>query len=530
MNYVLHGRVVTMNGAAAPIASGAVYVTGNTVTAVAERTAPPPAGFAKAIAIETAGTIFPGLIELHNHLSYDCLPMWQVPQKFTNRGQWQNNADYAVHVSAAMGQIAKSKDANVLAGLARYAETKCLLGGVTSSQGISLKGGNLDTYYRSAMRVVDDPGDPAFTRAATHIPDIDASDWKSFKAELGKVDCLLLHLSEGLDAAARNAFLALEEKGVWAITSALAGIHCAALQPKDFAIMKEKGASVVWSPLSNLMLYGGTTDIKSARAAGLDIALGSDWSPSGSKNLLNELKVAHVTNQELGLGLTNQDIVAMVTSTAARIIKWDALVGSIAAGKRADFTVIAGKSSADPYLSLIEAAESDLHLTVIDGQPVVGTTAIMAAFNQSGEAVKLGSTTRVINYGAGDPRVPKLTFAQAQASMKDALGRLPTLLADEAKGHGVMSHALTNATSPAKLHLALDEEHDSGFAQRLTLPLHGKPTGPDAAATPAAKAPVVLIPLTLDPVAVADDAQYGKRLQGQMNIPPAIKTALKAYY
>jgi 5-methylthioadenosine/S-adenosylhomocysteine deaminase len=530
MNFVLHGRVVTMNGAAAPLADGAVYVTGNTVTAVAKRSAPPPAGFAAATTIETGGTIFPGLIELHNHLSYDCLPMWQVPQKFTNRGQWQNNADYAAHVSAAMGEIAKSKDANVLAALARYAETKCLLGGVTSSQGISLKGGNLDTYYRSAMRVVDDPGDPAFTRAATHIPDVDASDWKSFSKELGTVHCLLLHLSEGLDAAARNAFLALEQNGVWAITPALAGIHCAALQPQDFAIMKQKGASVVWSPLSNLLLYGGTTDIKSAHAAGLDIALGSDWSPSGSKNLLNELKVANVANEELGLGLTNQDIVAMVTSTAARIIKWDALVGSIAAGKRADFTVISGKSSADPYLSLIKAAESDVQLTIIDGRPVVGTTALMAAFKQTGESVKLGSTIRVINYGAGDQRVPVLTFAQAHASMKDALERLPTLLADEAKGHGVMSHAISKATPPPKFHLALDEEHHGGFAQRLTLPLHGKPTGPDAVMTPAAKAPVVLKPIAIDPVAVADDAQYGARLQGQMNIPSAIKTALKTYY
>jgi hypothetical protein len=30
--------------------------------------------------------------------------------------------------------------------------------------------------------------------------------------------------------------------------------------------MKENGGSVVWSPLSNLLLYGGTTDIGAARS------------------------------------------------------------------------------------------------------------------------------------------------------------------------------------------------------------------------------------------------------------------------
>ena len=45
--------------------------------------------------IETGGTIFPGLIELHNHLSYNALPLWSpVPKRFTHRGQWPNHKDY----------------------------------------------------------------------------------------------------------------------------------------------------------------------------------------------------------------------------------------------------------------------------------------------------------------------------------------------------------------------------------------------------------------------------------------------------
>ena len=528
MKFILLGRVVTMDSAFSVLANGAIYVDGNTITAVADGSAPAPNGFAGVKTIQSGGSIYPGFIELHNHLSYDSLQMWNVPKKFTNRGQWQTDLDYEVNVSAPMGVIANSKDPNLLAAVARYSETKCLLGGVTSSQGISLKGDNLDTYYRSAMRVVDDPGDSHFPRAATRIPDVDASDWAKFNQEVQNASCLLLHLSEGLDAEARDAFLALKNGNQWAISKALAGIHCAALQPQDFAVLKSKGGSVVWSPLSNLLLYGGTTDIKAARSAGLDISLGSDWSPSGSKNLLNELKVAKTANAVLALGLSDKDLVAMVTSIPAKIVKWEALVGSITTGKRADFIVIKAGRAADDYSRLIMAAETDVLLLMVDGQPIVGTAPLMSDLGQSGEAIKLGTETRIINYGGGDPRVPTLTFAEAQAAMADALSRLPTLLADEKKGIGVSGRTLVPSTGP-RLRLALDEEHLGRYSQRPRLPFHGKPTGPDATLT-AAKKPVTLKPLPIDPPSVADDPNYGAMIQTQTNIPIAIKVGLRAYY
>lgn len=530
MKFVLLGRIATMDAASTVLGSGALYVDGNTIVAVTDRAAPAPTGFTGVLTVDTGGIIYPGLIELHNHLSYDALPLWQVPKQFSNRSQWQSNADYVANVSGPMGTIAKSNDPHVLAALARYVETKCLLGGVTTSQGISLKGDQLETYYHGAMRVVDDPGDPQFPRASTHIPDVDASDWASFKSEVDKASCLLLHLSEGLDAEARNAFLALKSGGQWAISSALAGIHCAALQSADFAIIASKGASMVWSPLSNLLLYGGTSDIKAARSAGVPIALGSDWSPSGSKNLLNELKVAKTVVQVNALDLTDREIVAMATSVPASIVKWDGLIGSIATGKCADFTVIGAAPMADPYSSIIDAGEMDVTLVVIDGRPVVGTQSLMSALGQQGETLAVGTQVRVINYGPGDPRVPTLTFAEAQAALADALARLPTLMDDEKAGRGVSARTLDPATAP-RLRLALDEEHLSGYALRPRLPLNGKLTGPDAAIAVAAEAaPGPLKPLKLDPPAVANDQGYASNLQGQMNIPPAIKASLKAFY
>lgn len=139
------------------------------------------------------------------------------------------------------------------------------------------------------MRVVEDPVERQFPKATTHIPDIEASEWAQFKRTLDRASCLLLHLSEGVDDKAHLAFKALQNsQGDWAISASLAGIYCTGLQPEDFAVLAERGGSMVWSPLSNLLLYGGTTNVTAARSAGVPISLGSDWSPTGSKTLLNE--------------------------------------------------------------------------------------------------------------------------------------------------------------------------------------------------------------------------------------------------
>jgi len=528
MKYVLKGRVATMDAAFTVFPAGAVYIDGQSIVAVQDSAAPPPAGFAGATALSSAGIIFPGLIELHNHLSYNALPMWAVPHKFPDRSRWQDNADYKRRVTGPMGTIARSTDPHLLASLVRYVETKCLLAGVTSSQGISLQSDHLNAYYGSAMRVVEDPSERRFPKATTHIPDIEASEWAQFKRILDRASCLLLHLSEGLDDRARAAFLALRNsRGDWAISPALAGIHCAGLLPPDFAVLGQHGGSMVWSPLSNLLLYGGTTKIAAARSANVPISLGSDWSPTGSKNLLNELKVAKTVNDVAGLGFPDRELAAMVTRVPASIVKWDSLVGSLEAGKCADLIIVDAPPDEDVYAGLISARETGILLVVIDGRPVVGEPALMTSLGAAGEKLTVGDKPRMIDYGAGDPKVPPATFAEARDAMADALHRLPHLLTDEAAGRRVGQRAPAAQRSPWRL--ALDEQSPTGFALRPRLPLAGAATGPDAELDRTFAA-IPLEPVALDPVCVADDPDYAKNLQAEQNLPAAIKEGLKTFY
>ena len=138
--------------------------------------------------------------------------------------------------------------------------------------------------------------------------------------------------------------------------------------PEDFDVLAEHGSWMVRSPLSNLLLYGGTARVDAAKSADVAIGLGSDWSPTGSKNLLCELKVAWLYNQINLNGLFQaRDIIAMATREAARILKWDKVAGTIKAGSRADLLAIAGMA-ADPYQTLLHARETDIRLVMINGR------------------------------------------------------------------------------------------------------------------------------------------------------------------
>ena len=102
------------------------------------------------------------------------------------------------------------------------------------------------------------------------------------------------------------------------------------------------------------------------------MGLGSDWAPSGSKNLLGEMKVAWLANQAPG-----QSVHAPERSWPWRRRTrpgFSSGTGNWAPsrpGKRADLLVIDGQQG-DDYLRLIQARETDITLVLIEGVPRLG--------------------------------------------------------------------------------------------------------------------------------------------------------------
>jgi 5-methylthioadenosine/S-adenosylhomocysteine deaminase len=161
----------------------------------------------------------------------------------------------------------------------------------------------------------------------------------------------------------------------------LIAIHCCALRADDFRRWSPHPGTVVWSPFSNLWLYGMTTDVLAARAAGLRVALGSDWSPSGTKHVLGELKVADLHNHDaLGGALSDRDLVEMVTANPGDALAgpWETPAGRLVDGALGDVLVVADRD-ADPWRNLIAATEHDVDLVVVGGRARYGRRELMAA-------------------------------------------------------------------------------------------------------------------------------------------------------
>ena len=131
--YALKGRVVTMNEAFQVLEHGVVYIDAGRITAVLPSSAPPRRASRDSPVLDSRGTIFPGLIELHNHLSYNVLLLWAVPKQFTNRSQWSGVPDYRKLISGPMQVLGTTP--GFVEAIVRYVECKCLLAGVTTSRG-----------------------------------------------------------------------------------------------------------------------------------------------------------------------------------------------------------------------------------------------------------------------------------------------------------------------------------------------------------------------------------------------------------
>src|SRR6185369_14696497 len=69
-------------------------------------------------------------------------------------------------------------------------------------------------------------------------------------------EAFLVHLAEGTNAASREEFEFLRAQGL--LTPKTAIIHGVALGAAELQAMREAGASLVWSPSSNVALYGRT--------------------------------------------------------------------------------------------------------------------------------------------------------------------------------------------------------------------------------------------------------------------------------
>lgn len=415
--FVLRGTVVTMRPDGQVLPGGAVYVGDDGLIAAVTPIDDVPAGFENAPRITAGGLIYPGLIDLHNHLMYNSLPLWTEPSRsepWTSHNQWGRAPTYSAQIS----QPARLLGAAAGRALLRYVETRAIVGGTTSIQGnprgaVPPDNDLIRNVDSEKLGTHDD-----FVRVSTLVADSKEA-LAPYAAAVAQGRGFIAHSAEGSDPKLRSEFQLLEDVDV--VKPQLVAIHGTALNGDDFAVMKAGNSSLVWSPFSNLWLYGATADVKTAFAAGVRLCLGSDWGPSGTRNVLWELKVADLWNKAQSV-FTAEELVRMVTANPGSALSgvWPHPVGVVEQGALADLVVVR-RSGADVYRNLIEATEADVRLVIIGGRARYGLRSLMKLLASSATQIVFGKLSRVIDYG--DPAVTwKTVLAELEEVRADPAG------------------------------------------------------------------------------------------------------------
>src|SRR5262245_60725201 len=242
---VLLGQVLTVDRERRVHEKGAVYVHDGLIEAVQPEASSPPAGFARAARLRTRGLIAPGLIDRHNHLAYNTLPLWIGRDKaYTTRYQWPGAPTYQGDVSNPAQALGIAAPAAAL----RFAEVKAVVGGVTAIQGSPPV---TRAFPGWMVRNVEKESIGVKKPILQSVLPATVDQLETTAGRLAEGRSFIYHLGEGIDPALRKEFTLLQEHGC--VGDGLIGIHSTALAAADFAAWRAAGGgAVVWSPFSNL--------------------------------------------------------------------------------------------------------------------------------------------------------------------------------------------------------------------------------------------------------------------------------------
>lgn len=384
---LLRGAVVAPEGL---LRNGHVVVDGSGLVTCAACDCSQDPGFADATVVACArGVVSPGLINAHEHITFGegrPIPIGEL--RYDHRHEWRTGARGAMELDTP-----RRSDGD---GPVLYAELRHLMAGATSVAGSGGADGLLRNLDRNGAQQ-EGLGVPGARYSTFPLDDVRGT-LRGSGCDYGDIDApsdsnienaiaYLPHIAEGIDTEARNEFLCLsrnENGGQDVLLPKTALIHGVGMNAVDYAAMAAEGASLIWSPRTNVSLYGFTAPVTMARTMGVNIALGTDWPSSGSMNMLRELRCAADLNERnYGQAFTDRELVDMATVNAAAALKVDNRVGSLAPGLEADIAVFDGEGRPD-YRALIDGEPATVALVLRSGVPLYGDADTVAALRGSG--------------------------------------------------------------------------------------------------------------------------------------------------
>lgn len=332
------------------------------------------------------GVVSPGLINPHDHVTYDQeSPAADTGERYEQRNDWR----LGLRGHTKIPSTSKSS-----ADALHWNELRFLIGGATSEIGSGSTLGFLRNLDVTAAQegLVNKPAVDNDTFPLDSSSQIASgcgyTGFPSLIALNGDL-AYQAHVSEGIDAEARNEFLCLSGAmgGVDITAPRSSFVHAVGLLPADYQKMAQTRTSLVWSPRSNVRLYGDTAEVTVAHRLGVEIALGTDWTPSGSINLLRELACADSLNKGYYANhFTDEELWLMVTRNAAASVSYDDVLGTLKPGAFGDIAIFDGSTKKD-HRAVIEGAPETVALVERGGKALYGDADVVNALASGCDAV-----------------------------------------------------------------------------------------------------------------------------------------------
>jgi cytosine/adenosine deaminase-related metal-dependent hydrolase len=331
------------------------------------------------------GIVSPGLINAHEHLTYsDGHPdpsIWGE-ERYEHRHHWR--CGKAGHKKIPYDGGANKEEIT-------WVEMRMLMSGVTSIAGSGSADGFVRNLDKAAQEGLNQPqveyetfplgdGNCTMLDEGCDYPTVPGS-W------VGNTDCYLPHVSEGINLAARNEFLCLsseENGGVDVTNNNSAFVHSIGLNARDGEEMAYSGAAVIWSPRSNISLYGNTAQAPMYNRLGVLMGIGTDWSYSGSMNMQRELQCAAFLNDNYYGGyFSDHELWLMATAGNALALAVSDVVGAIWSGRVADIAIYRGDGSDNYHRAVIDGSVAETLLVLRSGVPLYGATDLVTGLAET---------------------------------------------------------------------------------------------------------------------------------------------------
>lgn len=337
--------------------------------------------------------VSPGLINAHDHMGW----MNDVPRaavgpsgiRYEHRHDWRKGdpADNEPRVSTSGGATTDDKI---------YGELRFVLGGGTSINGSGSAPGLLRNLDQSGGLEGLTEGKVLYSTFPLGDSDgtliSDGCGYPSFDSasSVQAANAYTPHVSEGINDYAYNEYLCLSSQangGRDLLGDNAAIIHGIGLSASAIDALAFKGTKLIWSPRSNIALYGETAAVTLYHRLGMPIALGTDWIPSGSMNMLRELACAIFLNENhYGHFFSDEELWRMVTIDAARATGMEQSIGTLKVNAYADIALFRDHAS-DPFGSVVRSDDDDMVLVMRGGKVLAGRAALVAALENNCDTV-----------------------------------------------------------------------------------------------------------------------------------------------